>query len=169
MGKTTLAKQLFREVQLVDQKLVYRRLGLLPGNWDYYYDYVNRMDYNIVQDRFHLSEAAYGESIRGATRMDRQAIDRIDGDLQDYGSLCLIITAEDDVLEYVYKERGDALYGLPEIEKVNKWFMDFIPPEQGYMNYHVTMDEQGTIAYPADNPDFMKVLLERWSYEMSQV
>lgn len=162
VGKTTLAKKLitYRSNKL-RMPPVYRHLGFLPGNWDYYYDYVNRMDHHIVQDRFFLSEWVYGRVIRGGTPLSKEKIRDLFSDLINVGGLTVIVTAESSLLEMRWKDHVDDKFDLSQVLAVNEEFMcmpalDFCPPWPSMLRIHLSKH------HPFPDQTDIKCILENW-------
>jgi hypothetical protein len=64
-GKTTLARKLVTKLGCA-----YEHMGIPPADYDFYWGYVNRMSQNVVHDRFHIGEYAYGDD-NGVSRIDK--------------------------------------------------------------------------------------------------
>ena len=105
VGKTTLCRQLVETLNALGRPHTYSWLGLLPRGWDYHWDYVARMVNPVVQDRFYLSEAAYGVAARREPRLGTRELDLLDAELRVRGGFTVLLLAHDEVLEELYARK----------------------------------------------------------------
>lgn len=183
VGKSTLAKKICNfgggyihrlartmglDVPIIPT--VYRKLGLLPGNWNYFSDYVNMMSHGVVQDRFFLSETVYGPLIRGMTPLTSTMVSRLYEHLEMVGGLTLFITASDNVLETLFRERGDDFCSLEQVKKANTDFIAIAEmatqsDQSRFWQYHVTdLNDRA-----ADNNMFTVDLMRQWIINIHKV
>lgn len=169
LGKTTLCGHLLASGTPFGP-VVYRRLGLLPGNWNYYDDYVNRMLHLQIQDRFFLSEYAYGPVCRGGTPLTLDMIKRLSEQLDTVGGVTLVITADDEIIRRQFENRPDELYKLEQVLKVNERFIK-VWEELGaesiasaYMRYHMGKDDP----MPSQNEDMVAGVQNEWFNRLNE-
>ncbi len=160
VGKTTLAKKLVMMGTPMGP-LIYRSLGILPGDWDYDRDYTNMMSYNVVCDRMYLSEIVYGALVRGYTLVKDAQVKKLTEMVEMYAGMHLIITADNSVLEKNHKARGDDTFNFSTIVKANEAFIDLVPKLQNLvplLHYHIKPDGK----MPADNQDLISNIHNLW-------
>lgn len=124
-GKTTLCKELVEKLNFTHRSLrhaySYSHLGALPARWDFYKHYVERCQPWLVQDRFHLSELAYGIVTRYGTSITR--LEDIERYLDELPAMRVVLTAEDSLLDRRYSIERE-LFPLRQVKAVNALFVE---------------------------------------------
>ncbi len=166
VGKTTLAMELIRRGTQYGPA-VYRKLGLLPGHWNYKSDYINMMSPLVVIDRFYLSELIYGRVCRNYTPLT----DKIVAELNDYlglvGGLTLIITADNAVLDEQYVKRGDDMYKLNQIKEVNAAYIEYAGTHDPTFTYHYHVKAGGL--FPSADPLWVVGIENMWHHRLKNL
>lgn len=117
VGKTTLAKQLEREIGLL-----YRHLSRLPDGFHRYRDYLPLFNKRFVCDRLWLSELAYCFARQETSCPCTPAHVRLlVAQMALHGAYHVVITADDSVIEDRYNSSGQ-MYDLPTILRANEWY-----------------------------------------------
>lgn len=77
----------------------------------------------VVQDRFYLSEWAYGLPARGVSRLDARALDLLDAELRVRAGFTVLLLADESVLNALYAARQQPeLFELATIKAANARF-----------------------------------------------
>jgi len=127
VGKTTLCKRLIIELEAKGYPVIHQHFGLLPNNWDYYWDYLKFMNMRTVMDRFIMSEIVYGLIIRNNAKTSPEVYKLLDAHLRLQGSVTVVVTANDAWLRKQLDEKysgRDEMYKPQQILDVNRGFQD---------------------------------------------
>lgn len=95
-----------------------------PENFDSFDGYVDKMSRDTVWDRFHLDEIVYRQLDERRSSITPLKYELVDARLSILGGMVLVITAEDDVIRRRYEARGDQMYDLEHVLRVNHRFRD---------------------------------------------
>jgi hypothetical protein len=129
VGKTELCKVLINRLWSEGYPVILQHFGLLPDDWDFYWDYLGFMNRRTVMDRFIMSEVVYGNVTRYGSRISPEIYCMLDAHLTLQASVTVVITATDDWMkrqcELVYEGR-DEMFKPDEIVKVNAGFRDMV-------------------------------------------
>jgi thymidylate kinase len=159
-GKTVLCEKLRERLAALDEPHEYAHLGLLPAEWDYVNDYVSRIRPSVVQDRFFLSEAAYGPVVRGGSRVSPIQLDALTTMLRAAGGFTVVLVAEEDgTLDMAYRnKREPELFELRDIVAVNRQFATL---SERYADHEVQvgLDRDGAVRYATDD-DIVRIVRE---------
>jgi hypothetical protein len=181
IGKTTLCKKLLKELNTTyNMPHIYAHFSKLPKAWDFFWDYIQRMSRNIVQDRFHLSEIVYAHVCRyreGGTPLYPEKYRLIDAHLRTLGGVTVVLSAEAEWMEGQLHEKfhvREEMFKADQIMEVNRVFHmlgDGTQPEEFQWNYfedgsgididfHYVMDNH--MDYPAENEEFVKAVINKY-------
>lgn len=142
VGKTTLCHELIERLNETGPNIAYEygHSGIPPSDWDYYWSYVKRMRPNIVQDRFYLSEVAYGTVARKKTRVTGKTMRLLQAQLRLVGAFTVVLTAPDGLIKDVYgRHEKEEDFSLDEILAVNHFFQGMLN-RSDYYDIDYSMD-----------------------------
>lgn len=95
VGKTTLAMTLRKYLP----RHFYSHMTKPGEGFDFYWDYLDRIGRNVIQDRFHWGEAIYPQAVGRDSQLDLGEFRLIEARLRLVGSFLVLITAELDLVE----------------------------------------------------------------------
>lgn len=172
VGKSTLASRAVNELNDFGLSHMLMHLSRPPASFDCLSGYVEKMSTMTVWDRFHLSNIAYRAHDEHPTMMKPWKLDMVEAHMRLVGGFSIIVTANDELLRSRYAERGDALYSLDHILRVNDTFAKMAHTTQYEMrgdtyryhidaHLHVTDDQDAVNArLSAIVDDYMRRLLD---------
>ncbi len=166
-GKTTLCYLLVWKLNLlaVESKtmpFVYRHFTRLPdGAWDYYWDYLPHICRGIVQDRFHVSEMVYGPVHKGVSRVTIEIARLLQGHLNLVGGMTVLITADDELIEQQYKDKGSRqeMYQLGQILEVNQRYKGLAIEKPELFDLQINVSAEPRTTWPAENDTLIETIL----------
>lgn len=122
VGKSTLVKQACERLNARGLMHMPMHLTRPPECWDACQGYVEKMSVHTVWDRFHLSQIAYRACDDHPSQLTPLKLDVVEAQLRLIGGYSCVVTAEPEVIERRHAERGDDLYSLEHILRVNAVF-----------------------------------------------
>jgi len=123
VGKTRLCERLIAELNERGKPVVYDHFGRLPKGWDYYWDYLGRMNRNVVMDRFTLSEVAYRYANKEPQNILPEDWRVLDAKLRLVGAVTVVVTAADSIIAREYDNRRDEeMFDLDVVLRANDAF-----------------------------------------------
>jgi hypothetical protein len=122
-GKTTFATECVRLLQELGWSHMLHHLSRPPASWDYHKNYVERMCVASVWDRFHLDSLAYRQCDEHPCSMTPLKWDLIEAEFRLRCGFQVILLASPEQIEARHKERGDNMYDLEHIQRVNLAFI----------------------------------------------
>ena len=127
--------------------------GLLPDEWDFFWDYEARAAVNRVWDRGWLSEVAYQQVLGRPRRMSDEHRIMTSMMLRLYGAVNVVVVCDEAMLLSRLNETTDDKFDKATVLAVNQWYKD------NWMHYGVDVmvrcDKRKS--YPSQ-PDIDKIL-----------
>ncbi len=107
VGKTTLAQKFIKTWNENPRKygavpVIYNHFSALPERWHHFKSYLPHVTKYVVQDRFHLSEAAYGPVCRGKQLIESRGQSLLEAYLRLVGSVTVQVTATEEILKKLW-------------------------------------------------------------------
>lgn len=129
VGKTTLAKQLTKRLWDARMPHVYSHFSRLPDAFDRYWGYVERASRDVVQDRYHMSEIAYGVGRGDLGRLGDNTLTPeryrlVDAHIRAMGAYTVVLySSEPQLLRDRYeREQAREMYDIDLVLRVNAWY-----------------------------------------------
>jgi|SRR6185437_838176 len=128
VGKTTFCQKLVERLQddTFCMPHMLHHLSRIPKWFDAYHDYIDRMCVTSIWDRFHLDELAYRFCDDRSTQMTPLKWDLVQAEFKRRCGFQVVIYASAQHIEERFRARGDSMYNLEHILKVNDTFMGMV-------------------------------------------
>jgi hypothetical protein len=129
VGKTELCKVLINRLWSEGYPVIPQHFGLLPDDWDFYWDYLGFINRRTVMDRFIMSEVVYGHVVRSGSRISPEIYRLLDAHLILQGSVTVVITATSDRMEQQVELKfagRNEVFEPAQIEKANEGFRKLV-------------------------------------------
>lgn len=104
LGKTTVAKKLVERAAKY-RPAYYAHMGRPPELFDFRYDYLERMAYNVVQDRFHLGALVWHEDV-----MTKANLNFIESQLEKYSAMVVVLYHGGDYERHLDQDERNQLF-----------------------------------------------------------
>ena len=153
VGKSTLVKKLAKIFKNKGLSVTQSHLGAEASQWTVG-DYVKCIQRWHIQDRFHLSERAYGEVFRNGPKLSENEIKLLTAKIKELGGIVLVITTGaglyNRLLSKYHSTRPEMYDDFYALDRVNTIYKNM--SNKMYTNkFYITCDEQGTIHWPSDS------------------
>ncbi len=127
VGKSTFCAKVLKILQ-EDYKLPHmlQHLSRIPPSFDRYSDYVGLMNMRTVWDRFALDELAYRNCDDYPSNMTPLKWDLTEAQFRLHCGYQVVLVEEDIVINNRFALKGDPMYSLEHILKVNEQFHKMI-------------------------------------------
>lgn len=120
MGKTTFCQRL--QEKIPESKLIH--FGLLPPNWNYYWDYVERMSLRGIWDRGHISEHAYCFAAQRQPNINPELDKMINATLVLFNTVKVGFIANPFFYARRIREMQDDKFDGEVLKRANNWFLN---------------------------------------------
>lgn len=151
VGKSTLQRrciQLLNATTDIGAGHMPMHLTRPPPGFNYYQSYLDLIARDTVWDRFHLSVLAYRQHDDLPCSMTPLKYSLVDAAIRQVGGFIVLVVESDDVIRRRFVERGDPMYSLEHILKVNRSFKEMLDDKNVLVrgeNYRPDLD---MIMYP---------------------
>jgi len=122
VGKTTFVKQATAMLHSRGYAHMPMHLTRPPAEFDYFRQYIDLCSPQTVWDRFHVSTLAYRQHDDHPCALTPVKFDLVEAAVRAVGGYVVVLYADDDQLCERHMARGDDMYGLEHIMKVNRTF-----------------------------------------------
>lgn len=122
VGKTTFVDACVKLLQNRGLQHMKMHLSRPPASFDYYMDYVDKMSVTTVWDRFHLDSLAYRQHDDHECQLTPLRWDLVQAEFIRTCGYQVVLVAREEAIRRRYAERGDTMYGLDHILRVNEAF-----------------------------------------------
>jgi len=78
----------------------------MPDDWRYPEDHLALVRKGVVQDRFHLSEMIYGETLRGGSKLTSADCEAIDWAIHEVGGMTVLLTCDESIVRARHASSG---------------------------------------------------------------
>lgn len=120
VGKSTLARKLIRECDEYIGVLGLSRITVDEWIW---WDYMKLTNPKIIADRWIYSGMAYDQVLRADQPDIEENELRMAHHALESRTFRVVVTAEPDIIVKRFETRGDDMFNLDSILKVNGWFI----------------------------------------------
>lgn len=125
-GKSTLVKRVTELLQDRGYSHMAHHLSRPPATWDYHLNYVERMCINSVWDRGHLDSLAYRAHDDHECSMTPLKFDLVEAAFRQQCGFQVVLIAAEAAIKDRFAQRGDPLYDVEHIIKVNESFKEML-------------------------------------------
>jgi hypothetical protein len=151
LGKTTLCRRLLAELPGHE----YAHLSRPDPGFDHFWGYMGRCSPQLVQDRFHMSEAAYAMATARGSMLTPEVYRLVDGQLRSMGAYTVLLTAHDELLRRRCLEADrPEMFDTDTIVRANGWFGKLSTPRAtAYtcdVDYRVSLSDEEPYITEAD-------------------
>lgn len=145
VGKTTLAHKIVKHCAKLSGEIgqylwpvYYAHMDKPPKTWNYYQDYILRMQPFAVQDRFHYGGYIYGKCLKlHGCSLTEDMMRLLEARLDLMGSYRLVIVAEELTLKQKLKDNPKAeIFSTDQILQVNRAYSQMINFEDEHGAYN---------------------------------
>lgn len=166
VGKTTLCKK------LADMyALPYRHMSKPGDGFDFVWSYQQAMERHTVQDRFHLGELAYGETIYGC-RQTKEGLHLVEAYLARVGAVVIVVTASEEWLgRHLTEEqflRRDEMFTLGQVVRVNAYFHNLLKKHWD-PRVDIWHHLEGGSPYPAEDVGLLATIQTVWGHRQREL
>lgn len=162
-GKTTFCKALMEGLQHrwpAYSNRIYAHFTRLPPNFDYYWNYVDRMSKGVIQDRFHMSEIIYSKVRGQVTFLDEETYRMVDARLALLGCIQVLITADTDLIASRFGGKEE-MYNIEQTKQAASLYMGY---RSAFPTYRFSIDHHfhGTPEKPYATDEFLDRVLSHY-------
>lgn len=157
VGKTTLCHELVAKLP----RHMYSHLSRPAPKFNKYWDYVDRMNQYLVQDRYHLSEIVYAEMRGDKTDLTPEVYRLVDARARLIPAFTVVVVADSELIESRWKHTEDEqMYSLQQSLEVNLMFDKL---DQYFPKFEIDVDMKIICNHRTPYPTtFIKEICERY-------
>lgn len=169
-GKSTFCAKVLKILQ-EDYKLPHmlHHLSRPPASFDYCQDYVDIMSVCSVWDRFHLDSLAYRACDDHPCRMTPLTFAMTEAQFRLHCGYQVVLYEDQSVIEKRFAEKGDPLYSLEHILKVNEQFYDMCWSKSGEIRVREKTYQTSIDAHSITPDDkFVRYVVENYTSRLRE-
>ena len=138
-GKTTLAHNLIKRLNVQGLPHVYSHLSRLPDSFHRYWGYTQFMGRYLVQDRFHMSEPVYAKMRGDESELTPYLYALVDAKLKLSCGFTVMLYMMDDSM-VLGRWRDGEMYRLEQVLEVNGMYKDIAENKGWWEGYQMHYD-----------------------------